>query len=448
MKYPAYAAYQAASSDGVRYPSGWRLQRLRFAVETNPVKSEVADWPDDTVVSFVPMEALGETGSLNLSQDRELAEVYNGYSYFADGDVVVAKITPCFENGKGALTQGLTNGVGFGTTELHVLRASPQVSPRWLLYLTQSHTFRKQGEAHMYGAGGQKRVPEDFIKNYWAGLPGLDEQESIAEFLDLKTGQIDSLIAKKQALIEALSERRASLVTAYITGAKTSLAERRTSRSGWLRDLPAHWQEAPMGFLAQFLGGMTPNMARPDYWDGNVPWVSPKDMKRSSIDDSADHVTDQALLETGLSLIPVGAVLVVVRGMILAHSFPVAITTAPVTINQDMKALLCGDDMDAQFLFWFLSGLGSMLSNLAEESAHGTRKMETETLKKLVLPVPPKEEQRKIALAIQEAVAELDQLAEAAALTVVRLTEYRSALITAATTGQIDVRGVTVPSTA
>jgi type I restriction enzyme S subunit len=102
VKYPAYPAYQPTSGDGLRCPLGWRLQRLRFAVATNPVKSELANWPDDMLVSFVPMEAVGETGGLSLSQDREIAEVYNGYSYFAEGDVVVAKITPCFENGKGA----------------------------------------------------------------------------------------------------------------------------------------------------------------------------------------------------------------------------------------------------------------------------------------------------------------------------------------------------------
>lgn len=118
-------------------------------------------------------------------------DIYNGYTYFADNDVVVAKITPCFENGKGALARNLSNGMGFGTTEFHVLRALPGISPRWLFYLTLSAPFRKQGEAQMIGAGGQKRVPESFIKDFRVGIPNEAEQNQIANFLDWKTAQID-----------------------------------------------------------------------------------------------------------------------------------------------------------------------------------------------------------------------------------------------------------------
>jgi len=170
------------------------------------------------------MEAIGETGQMAVGQERPIGEVYNGFTYFADGDVVVAKITPCFENGKGALAAGLINGVGFGTTELHVMRALPDVAPRWLLYLTQTHTFRKLGEAEMYGAGGQKRVPEDFIKDHRIALPDLEEQEHIANFLDWKTGQIDALIDKKVGLsgtlkgLDLLAEYRSALITAAVTG--------------------------------------------------------------------------------------------------------------------------------------------------------------------------------------------------------------------------------------
>ncbi|MDQ3473244.1 MAG: hypothetical protein M3447_05850 [Acidobacteriota bacterium] len=96
------------------------------------MKSEARGIPNDTVVSFVPMEAVGEYGGLNLEQARPIGDVLNGYTYFAEDDVVVAKITPCFENGKGALAKGLENGIGFGTTELHVLRAGRQLFPQFL----------------------------------------------------------------------------------------------------------------------------------------------------------------------------------------------------------------------------------------------------------------------------------------------------------------------------
>src|SRR5690554_2845959 len=103
MQYPPYPYYL---SDGI--PAGWQKKRLRFALTINPSKGEIRLESSD-LVSFVPMDAVGEYGGIRLSEEKELAEIGNGYTYFCDDDVVVAKITPCFENGKGALAKGLTN---------------------------------------------------------------------------------------------------------------------------------------------------------------------------------------------------------------------------------------------------------------------------------------------------------------------------------------------------
>lgn len=362
----------------------WPVQRLRFSIISNPVRSEVADRPEDDLVSFVPMEAVGEFGELDATQERQLADVYTGYTYFAEGDVVVAKITPCFENGKGAVATGLCNGVGFGTTELHVLRAGSGISNRWLYYLTASEPFRRIGESEMLGAGGQKRVPEDFIKDFRVGVPGFEEQEQIADFLDRKTDQIDALIAKKRVLIERLKENRLAVIAQAVSKGVDDDAPRRDSEIPWLGAIPAHWQVMPLGFLVTMSGGLTPSMANPVYWGGETPWVTPKDMKLSRISDSVDHVSDEAIADTSLTLYPVDTILIVVRGMILAHSFPVAITEAPVSINQDMKALRCDPALNPDYLFWCLSGFAKVLSGFAQESAHGTRKIESQTIKKWV----------------------------------------------------------------
>ena len=145
-------------------PQGWTRRRLRFDVRVNPKKSAL-DLEPEEFVSFVPMDAIGEYGGLGLEDVRELAEVYDGYTYFADGDVCIAKITPSFENGKGALAEGLTNGVGFGTTELHVVRPGRSIDRHFLFYVSIAHDFRKLGEREMHGAAGQKRVDESFIKD-------------------------------------------------------------------------------------------------------------------------------------------------------------------------------------------------------------------------------------------------------------------------------------------
>jgi type I restriction enzyme, S subunit len=205
VSYPVYSEYGAlVPASGFSYPVTWLVERLRFSILSNPVRSEVAHWKDDELVSFVPMEAVGEQGGIDASQEKPIGDVYTGYTYFSEQDILVAKITPCFENGKGAIAAGLKNGVGFGTTEFHVLRPLQHISTTWLFYLTMSDPFRKIGGSEMLGAGGQKRVQEDFIKNFKTGIPPLAEQQKIAIFLDWKTGQIDALIAKKKELMGKL----------------------------------------------------------------------------------------------------------------------------------------------------------------------------------------------------------------------------------------------------
>ena len=197
-------------------PTHWEVKRGRFCADVNPQPLRLLH--PDSEASFVPMEAVGEYGGLNLDQTRYVFEVNSGYTEFKDGDVVVAKITPCFENGKGALATGLLNGIGFGTTELHVLRPFENLDVRFLFYFSISQVFRNMGEGEMYGAGGQKRVPPEFCKDIQIPLPPVEEQHAIADFLDRATVKIDTLMTKIETAIERLQEYRSALITAAVTG--------------------------------------------------------------------------------------------------------------------------------------------------------------------------------------------------------------------------------------
>ena len=198
-------------------PAHWEVKRLRFTLNLNPVKSEL-NIREDTLVSFIPMEAVNFDKDLTLSEERNLDEVYKGYTYFKNDDVVLAKITPCFENGKSAIAQNLTNGIAFGTTELHVLRPQDSINNHFLYYLIKSDSFMKIGESEMYGAGGQKRVPEEFIKNFLIGLPPYYEQVTIADYLDQETAKIDRLCDTVNQTIGRLKEYRSALITQAVTG--------------------------------------------------------------------------------------------------------------------------------------------------------------------------------------------------------------------------------------
>lgn len=200
-------------------PDHWSVERIRRFVKLNPSKSELGILDKTTEVSFLPMEAIGEEGTLSLEKTKPLSEVETGYTYFREGDVTVAKITPCFENGKGAVMKGLHNGFGFGTTELIVARPTEgKVIANFLYRLFSSSHFRKNAEGSMYGAGGQKRVPDDFIREFQTGLPPINEQIEIAEFLDYETVMFESLIKEATSVITLLNERRSALITAAVTG--------------------------------------------------------------------------------------------------------------------------------------------------------------------------------------------------------------------------------------
>lgn len=188
------------------------------------------------------MEAIGEDGTLDMSEMREYAAVASGYSRFLEGDVVVAKITPCFENGKGALIRGTATGIGFGTTELHVLTPSGLLNGSFLRYITADPAFRTLGVQAMVGAAGQKRVPESFIRDFPVALPPLAEQRAIAADLDRETTRIDALLAAKTSFVERLGEKRRTLVSEAVTRGLDPAAPRRDSGVPWLGEIPAHWE--------------------------------------------------------------------------------------------------------------------------------------------------------------------------------------------------------------
>jgi type I restriction enzyme S subunit len=155
---------------------------------------------------------------MDVSQEKPIAEVYSGYTYFLDGDVVIAKITPCFENGKGSLVPALSNGIGFGTTEFHVVRALDNLDSEYLFFLSISDPFRAIGASEMFGAGGQKRVPEDFIKDFKFGLPPIEEQIQIVLFLKEQLNKVDNMKAANFSAIEMLEEYRSVIITSAVTG--------------------------------------------------------------------------------------------------------------------------------------------------------------------------------------------------------------------------------------
>ena len=173
----------------------------------NPRKSEIGGLPPETMVSFVPMAVLNEHRIVfTPSETRPLSEVGASYTYFANGDVLLAKVTPCFENGKAGIAEGLSNGIGFGSSEFYVFRPGEQVLAQWIYHCVMHPSFRTPAVANMTGTGGLQRVPRNFVERFEIPLPPLDEQrEIIAEIegYQAEINELESQIASRERTIEA-----------------------------------------------------------------------------------------------------------------------------------------------------------------------------------------------------------------------------------------------------
>ncbi len=169
--------------------SRWPLKTIGDICEVNPRLPRGHDITDEQIVSFVPMAAVNEiSGEIQDRQSRPFCEVKKGYTHFKNGDVLFAKITPCMENGKAAIASELAGGLGFGSTEFHVLRAKDEVLPEWLFYFVRQPAFRREAKRNFTGTAGQQRVPTTFLSSAAIPVPPLADQRRIADLLSRAEG--------------------------------------------------------------------------------------------------------------------------------------------------------------------------------------------------------------------------------------------------------------------
>ncbi|MGJ7262822.1 restriction endonuclease subunit S [Morganella morganii] len=461
-------------------PTGWEWTTLSEIATINP-KIEVTD--DEQDISFVPMPCISTR--FDGAHDQEIkswGKVKKGYTHFADGDIAIAKITPCFENSKAVIFKGLKGGVGVGTTELHVARPiSSELNLQYILLNIKSPHYLSMGESMMTGSAGQKRVPRNFFENYPLPFPPIAEQIRIVETFSqlmticdqLEQQSLSSLDAHQQlvktllatltdsqnaeelaenwarisqyfdtlftneASIDALkqtilqlavmgklvpqdpNDEPASELLKRIEQEKAQLVkEGKIKKQKPLPpvsdeekpfELPVGWGWVRLGDIGTISGGGTPSKNNEEYWLGDIPWLSPKDMKVDYISTAEFNISELAVANSSVRIIPNNSILFVVRGMILAHTFPVAINKKEVTINQDMKSIT-SHLFNMDFLLNLMKGMSRNVLSLVDRSSHGTCKLVSEKLFNLQIPLPPLSEQSRINNRIEELVSLCDTL--------------------------------------
>ncbi len=441
-KWRPYPEYRASGVEWLGdVPEHWVVQRARHRCKVNPK----SDPPRYGEISFVPMEAVG-IGSLDPSETVETQDVSGGYTFFREGDLVVAKITPCFENGKGSLAVGLTNGAAYGTTELHVLRTGPHLDRRFLLYVTLSLPFRSHGEASMKGVAGQQRVTEDFIKDWRQAWPPLTEQQFIAAFLDRETGKIDALVEKKRRLIELLKEKRAALITHAVTKGLDPSVPMKDSGIPWLGQIPAHWAVKRLKHGAAIR--LSSVDKKSEEGEAETLLCNYVDVyKNEFITASIEFMVATARsAEISRFAIRVGDVL------LTKDSETWDDIGVPALVVDEIRGVTCGyhlaqlrclpRSLHGSYLFRALQSSG--VREQLHVSANGVTRfgIGAGDVGGIRIPFPPLAEQRAISEFIDDQTAKIDALIGKVHLNIERLAEFRSALISAAVTGKIDVREV------
>lgn len=310
---------------------------------------------------------------------------------------------------------------------------------KYLYWVLESNVFKDFITYYETGTT-IKHLYQEIFANFSYPFPNKKEQINISNFLDIKCSKIDQVIDLKIQQIETLQHYCQSLITETVSKGLNPNIKMKKSGVEWIGDIPEEWKIEKLKYIGKFYGGGTPSKDIEEYWNGDIPWVSPKDMKVDLINTTEESITEKGLKNSTTLLIKNKAVLLVVRSGILKRYLPVAINRVPVVLNQDMKAIIPCRKVSVDFLFWYFKGLSNYILYSCKKDGATVDSIELEELQKLKIAIPAREEQEHISNYLTKKTTEIDALKEEIKNQIQILKEYRQSLIYEAVTGKIDVR--------
>ena len=340
--------------------------------------------------AFIPMDMI-PIGSMYVSH-YEVRERVGSGTYFENGDFLLAKITPSFENGKQAIA-AIDRPHAYATTEVIPIQEVEEKSDKRFLYYYLLHPeVRNDLAGRMEGSTGRQRLNKTVVGNHQMPFPPYAEQQKIAYVLSV----VQRAMEQQERLIQTTTELKKALMQKLFTEGTRGEPQKQSE----IGPVPQSWDVKSIGEVASLLSGGTPSKKRREFWDGDIPWVSPKDMKKPRLSKSIDHITEEGL-DSGSRLAPKGSLLIVIRGMILAKAVPVALAECPLAFNQDMKAIVPNNADNAEFILYALQAAQRRLFLMVGSSAHGTRTLLTSAIEGCLIPFPESKERAKIVNAMK-----------------------------------------------
>ncbi|WP_082946300.1 restriction endonuclease subunit S [Mycobacterium sp. E1747] len=425
-------------------PAGWDVSRLRNIIES----TQTGVWGDDPrgddddircvrVADFDrPRSAVGSVDTLrSVSQkDRE-------GRLLEPGDILLEKSGGTDNNpvGFSVMFNGAYPAVSSNfITRLRVKRSQ---MPRFWLYALDASYATKRTERSVRRTTGIQNLDQKAFFNEEFPVPPLTEQRAIADFLDRETARIDTLICEQNQLVELLHERRQAVLERCVTRGLDEHAPLRPSTLGWTPYVPEHWTVANIRRFAAMKTGHTPSRSVAEYWvDCDIPWFTLadvwqlRDSTRTYLGESSSMISKLGLENSAAELLPAGTV---VLSRTASVGFTGIMPTAMAT-SQDYWNWVCGPRLLPEYLVYVFRAMRNEFQALMIGSTHKT--IYQPVAAAIRIPVPPLDEQRRIAAHLDEQTSKIDTLIAETRKFIELARERRSALINAAVTGQIDVR--------
>lgn len=441
-------AYPRTKPSGVEWlgdvPEHWEAKRSDGIIESEKRQISPESFADEEVFHY-SIPAVQEFGTGLVENGESIA---SAKQVVTEPVILVSRLNPrkatiCRAEPKKQRT--------LASTEFVALKAR-KCDLRFLEYLVSTELFRQRLDSWVQSVTrSHQRASPELIYRFWNAWPEPTEQRAIAVFLDRETGRIDRLVAKKRELIERLKEKRTALISRTVTRGLPPAAARaarlpenpalKPTGVAWLGDIPVHWNVKPVKIVARIGNGSTPSRDNPLYWeDGDYPWLNSSVVNQEAISGADEFVTALALRECHLPKISPPAVLIGITGQGRTRGMASTLLFEA-TINQHVAYLKpYSDRADTGFLRRVFDMAYQFLRSESDGGGSTKGAITCEQIANLKIPVPDLPEQAAIAAYVDAETAKLDALVAKVEEAVERLQEYRTALITAAVTGKIDVR--------
>lgn len=434
--------YEGYKDSGIEWigeiPRQWRIEKIKWIFEERNERNRNLAYGEKDLLSVSEYYGVAKKAE-RIKEDEILnrAESLDGNKIVLKNDLVI-NIMLAWKKGLGV---SVYNGIVSGSYCVYRLK-DENCNPKFFHYLFRTDLYAEIFRQNSTGIiDSRLRLYTEEFFSLAVAIPRKQEQENIVAFLDTKVHLIEKAVSQKQKLIKLLNDEKAAIINHAVTKGLDDSVPMKPSGIDWLGDIPNHWKVKKLKFLISSIqGGGTPSTDNAAFWNGSIPWVSPKDMKvEKELIETVDYVTDSAIQNSSTILIPKGRIIIVVRSGILKHTVPVAINTVPVTLNQDMKAIEPNQLILPEFLFWLLKGCSNSILTFCNKLGATVDSLEIENLRCFPVPYSDIQEQREIVSYLNETTERIKKTVARIEAEIQLLKEYKTSLIYEVVTGKVRI---------